>query len=85
MWKTRIRNALPVAAFAFSWWVTDSALNRLQERYNLACAALEEHRILYSCANSYDYELLVYTCIAASLLVGYIVWWVRCRPHQERA
>ncbi|MGO6853885.1 hypothetical protein ACCS68_26225 [Rhizobium beringeri] len=83
MLKARLRDALPIAAFGFSWWLTDNALNRLQSRYNDACAALEEHHILYSCKQGYEYEMLVYTCIAASLLVGFIVWWFYCRPHQS--
>lgn len=85
MWKARIRDALPLAAAGLTWWLTDGALVRLQSRYNDACSVIEEHRIAYICRQGDDYELLAYTCFAASIFAGYVVWYLYCRPYQERS
>jgi hypothetical protein len=85
MWKARIRDALPVAAGGFTWWITNGSLERIYKRYEEACSMLEQNRVLYSCSVGADYEMMSFTCIASSIFAGYIAWWIYCRPHQGHA
>lgn len=77
----KLKEASPTLAGLFTIWLSNSQVEALYEKLQVACSTLDPNSIDNRCGN-FDTTLLLFTCVLAGIGVGVAVHYFVVKEHK---